>query len=520
MDKTARTILLVEDEALINMALGKSLVNEGFQILQAFNGEEAVQMVRERSGEIDLILMDINLGKGMDGTEAARLILAEYDLPLLFLSVYTQGDIVEKTGMMNAYGYVVKDSGITVITASIKMAFKLHEAYQKLKKKEEALQESEMRYRRICEAVTDYIYSVHYAEGREPMTRHSPGCQAITGYSEEEFAADPYLWIRMVVEEDHPLVQHQARGLLEGKGPEPIEHRIIRKDGALRWIRNTVVPRYDSQGRIESYDGLIQDITERKLAEEEVHKLNTELEQRVRQRTLQLETINRELESFSYSVSHDLRAPLRHLSGFVNLLKDRCSPGLDEKSLSYLKVISDSALMMNQLIEGLLAFSRMSRVEMKKEKVNLSLLFKDVLETMQAEIQGRSITWINGQLPEVNADPVLLKAVLINLIGNALKFTEKKDKAIIEFGHLDDRGDEDVFLLRDNGAGFDMKDRSKLFGLFQRLHREDEFEGTGLGLANVQRIISRHGGRTWAEGKVGEGATFYFSLPRKADDRP
>jgi PAS domain S-box-containing protein len=514
MEKTVKTLLLVEDEAIISMALEQSLVDEGFRVLQAFSGEQAVKMVRERPGEIDLILMDINLGKGMDGTEAARHILQDHEIPLLFLSVHTQGDIVEKTGMMNAYGYVVKDSGITVILASIKMAFKLHETYLELKKKEKALQESENRYRRICEAVTDYIYSVHFEEGREPMTRHSPGCQAITGYSEEEFAADPYLWIRMVVEEDHPLVQHQARCLLEGQRLKAIEHRIMRKDGALRWIRNTVVPRYDSQGRIESYDGLIQDITERKLAEDEVHLLNAELEQRVRERTLQLEIINRELESFSYSVSHDLRAPLRHLTGFVNLLKDRCAPGLDEKSLHYLKVISDSALMMGNLIEGLLAFSRMSRVAMKKVGVDISVLFKEVLETMRGEVQGRSINWLNGQLPEVEADPILLKTVLMNLIGNALKFTGQKESAVIEFGHFDDQGDEHVFFVKDNGAGFDMKDQSKLFGLFQRLHKEEEFEGTGVGLANVQRIISRHGGRTWAEGAVGEGATFYFTLPR------
>jgi PAS domain S-box-containing protein len=515
MEKITKTLLLVEDEALISLAMCRSLENEGFEVIQAFNGEQAIDRVRQQPGGIDLILMDINLGKGLDGTEAAQEILKDHDLPLLFLSVHTQGDIVEKTGMMNGYGYVVKDSGITVVMASIRMAFKLHQVHQQLKKKEEALRESEGRYRRICSAITDYIYTVHLQEGRDPETNHSPSCLAITGYTDEEFAADPFLWFRMVVDEDKPLVQKQAGCVLEGEGPRSIEHRIIRKDGALRWIRNTIVPRYDEQGRLQVYDGLIQDITERKLAEEEVHRLNTELEQRVRQRTAQLETSNRELESFSYSVSHDLRAPLRHLTGFVSLLKDRCSPGLDEKSLQYLKVIFDSALKMNRLIDNILSFSRMGRIGMMHKRINMETLFKEALEMIQGDLKGRIIEWKNGGLPDTQADPALLKTVLINLVSNAVKFTSRKDQALIEIGHIPDQANEEIYYIKDNGVGFDMKYKDKLFGLFQRLHREEEFEGTGLGLANVQRIISRHGGRVWAEGAVGEGATFYFSLPRK-----
>jgi light-regulated signal transduction histidine kinase (bacteriophytochrome) len=240
----------------------------------------------------------------------------------------------------------------------------------------------------------------------------------------------------------------------------------------------------------------------------------------VRQRTAQLETINRELESFSYSVSHDLRAPLRHLSGFVSLLKDRYLPELDEKGRQYLKVIGDSALKMNRLIDDILSFSRMGRIEMLSKRVNLETLFKEALDTIQGDLKGREIEWRNGDLPEAQADPALLRTVLINLVSNAVKFTGRKERAVIEIGHIPDQADEEVFYIKDNGAGFDMKYKGKLFGLFQRLHREEDFEGTGLGLANVQRIISRHGGRVWAEGVVGEGATFYFSLPKKSDHRP
>jgi light-regulated signal transduction histidine kinase (bacteriophytochrome) len=230
-------------------------------------------------------------------------------------------------------------------------------------------------------------------------------------------------------------------------------------------------------------------------------------------RTAQLEAANKELEGFSYSVSHDLRAPLRHITGYAILLQKKASSILDEAMLHYLNTISESAKQMGILIDDLLAFSRIGRAEVKKSKVDLGYLLKGVLRDLQEETKDRDIAWNVGDLPEAHCDSSMLRLVFVNLILNAVKFTRPRARADIEIGCIPEK-DEFVIFVRDNGVGFDPKYQDKLFGVFQRLHHQDEFEGTGIGLANVRRLIHRHGGRTWADGEIEKGATFYFSLPR------
>ena len=238
---------------------------------------------------------------------------------------------------------------------------------------------------------------------------------------------------------------------------------------------------------------------------------NEELNYQKREKEIQ-QVANRELETFSYSVSHDLRAPLRHISGFVDLLIKSSASQLDENGLRYLTIISDSSREMGELIDALLTFSRLSRTDLRRTMINTSEMVAGVIKTFSDEMAGRNVVINTSVLPDVWGDEMLLRQVWINLISNALKYSRKKESAVIEIGGRTEHGFTE-FSIRDNGAGFDMKYADKLFGVFQRLHKARDFEGIGIGLANVKRIVTRHGGKCWAEGEPGIGATFYFSIP-------
>jgi len=260
----------------------------------------------------------------------------------------------------------------------------------------------------------------------------------------------------------------------------------------------------------EAFDEMLSEIQTR---DKEIRLLNADLERRVIARTAEFEAANKELEAFSYSVSHDLRAPLRHIDGFVELLTKHAGSTLDEKGRRHLATIASAARKMGALIDDLLAFSRMGRAEMRKASVNLAALAEEVVQDLKGDAKGRSVEWKLGRLPTVHGDPAMLRLVFQNLLSNAMKYSGPTESARIEVDAEPQNG-EIIVSVRDNGVGFDPTYAHKLFGVFQRLHGPTEFEGTGIGLANVRRIVSRHGGRTWAEGAIGQGATFYFSLPR------
>lgn len=246
-------------------------------------------------------------------------------------------------------------------------------------------------------------------------------------------------------------------------------------------------------------------------AEEELRKLNQGLEERVRRRTTDLVIANKELEAFNYAVAHDLRGPLRHIHGFAEILAEEAGPALDDSARRHLQTIQDSVQHMSCLLEDLLSLARLGRQELRKQACGLNALVSEVVATLQPEIKDRAVEWRIASLPSVDCDPILMNQVLINLLSNALKFTVTRHPAVIEIGQTTVDG-EPVIFVRDNGVGFNMKFADKLFGLFQRLHSQEDFTGTGVGLAIVHRIVQRHGGRVWAEAKLNKGATFYLDL--------
>ncbi len=340
------------------------------------------------------------------------------------------------------------------------------------------------------------------------VTSWNAGAERVFGYAANEMIGSP---ITRLIPSDRQSEELQIiNRVRNGESVEHFDTLRVAKDGHLIDIAVTVSPIRDKTGEIVGASKVARDITERKAATEKIRQLNLELEDRVIERTAQLEAANKELEAFSYSVSHDLRSPLRAMDGFSQAVLEDYGPQLPAEGKRYLQTIRDGAQRMGTLIDDLLEFSRLSRAPLNKQTVNTEKLVRAVLDDLNSERQGRQIEIQIGELPSCEGDPALLKQVWTNLLSNAVKYTLHRNPAVIEIGCQ--AGQENVYFVRDNGAGFNMKYVHKLFGVFQRLHRADQFEGTGVGLAIVQRVVHRHGGRVWAEAALDQGATFHFTL--------
>lgn len=328
------------------------------------------------------------------------------------------------------------------------------------------------------------------------------------GYQAEEVIGSNYKKLGIITTETRKLID---KTLEKKEKINTIEMEVFTKSGDKKIVYyNRVLIKIQEKDYIVY---LMTDITERKEIEKKMMNLNIELEEKVKQRTSELEASNKELESFSYSVSHDLRAPLRYINGYVDLLNERFRDDLPEKAQHYLEVISSASKQMGTLIDELLLYSRTGRQVISKINLDMNILVHEVVEKFYFEIQNRKIEWEISNLPIVNADYTMMKQVWTNLIDNALKYSRNNELTKIKIGIAEEK-DYYKFFIQDNGVGFDMKYAGKLFGVFQRLHSQTEFEGTGIGLANVQRIIHKHNGRIWADAELNKGATFYYTLPK------
>jgi signal transduction histidine kinase/HAMP domain-containing protein len=387
-----------------------------------------------------------------------------------------------------------------------------HQALEQ-KRAEEALAAGERRNRTLIDAITQVVWRADHAGN---FTAEQAGWSEYTGQTPEEYRN--FGWRRAFAEE--------ARDSLELAWARASTTRAVFEFEARMWhapsesyrlVSVRAVPVVSDSDEVVEWIGAITDIEDQRRTDDELRTLNAELEDRVAARTSALEAANRELESFSYSVSHDLRAPLRAISGFSNLLWEDHKDYLDTEAQRKLGIIRSQAERMGALIDDLLAFSRLGRKSMEPAQLNMAELANNTFQRLNQHTENAAVTFHVGKLPPATADRSLLEQVWSNLLSNAIKFSSREENPVVEVGAIVDEH-ENVYFVRDNGAGFDPRYSDKLFGVFQRLHDESEFPGTGVGLALVHRIITRHGGRVWADSRPGDGATFHFSLPRGTRD--
>ena len=379
------------------------------------------------------------------------------------------------------------------------------------KRGEDTVRESGERLRLLVENIKDYAILTMDTAGR--ITTWNEGAQRIKGYEAEEIIGKHFscFYPREDVDNGKPEAELEAvlaRGRFEDLGWR------LRKDGSLFWANVIITPMRDAHGRLIGFAKITRDLTKSKQAADEIRTLNDGL----KERNAELLAMNKELEAFTYSVAHDLRAPLRHIQGFSRVLAEELGEQVSPTSQECLADIIDSTQMMGRMVDDLLSLARLGRQEPNVQVSGLRQLLDEVLKELKPEMAGRDIEWRIGDLPFVDCDPGLVKQVFSNLLSNAIKYSRPRKPAVIEVGQMALNGQPTIFV-RDNGVGFNMKYADKLFGVFQRLHRREEFDGTGVGLATAQRIVHKHGGSIWAEAELNKGATFYFTLsgPLKAE---
>jgi signal transduction histidine kinase len=443
--------------------------------------------------QFDAVLVDLNLPDSQGMATFERLRAAVPEVPLIVHTGVHDDAIALRALRGGAQDYLVKGPGIgPALIRAVKFAIERHRVRVELELRAAQLDKNRTALRHVVEASADVILILNKA-----------GAVRFVNFGAEDMygrcAAD--------------LVTQAGTFVIQG-GTVDID--IPLPDGTVRTAEVRAIEiEWDEEPATLI---LLHDVTERKRAREQVEAQNVLLEERVRERTAELLAANVELEAFAYSVSHDLRAPLRHIKGFAQMLEEEAVEHRDASAQTLIGRILRSVDRMRELIDSLLGFSRLGRCPVSRQLVDLGPLVNEVIEELDPEAEGRQVEWSVASLPAIDADPSLLRIVLVNLLSNALKFTRDRDHARIEVFSVDGSHPAPVIAVRDNGIGFAAEDAERLFGVFQRLHSQTDFEGSGVGLATVRRIVAKHGGRVWAEGEMGVSATFFFSLgPEEVD---
>jgi two-component system cell cycle sensor histidine kinase/response regulator CckA len=485
-------ILIVEDEGIEALDLQHRLTSLGYTAPDIVaTGEEAV--IKAGETHPDLILMDIMLRGEMDGVTAASRIHASFDIPIIFLTAYADEDTLRRAKITEPHGYLVKPCKEKDLHISIDMALYKHKMERKLK-------ESEKWFATTLGSIGDAVIAT---DKNGLITFMNPVAEGLTGWKTEDafFKKIAEVFNRVNMDTHKPVEDPVARVLLEGVTAGLANHTLlIVRDGKEIPIDDSAAPIKDDKGNIIGVVLIFRDVTEHKRMEAEL-----------RRHAAELEAANEELAAFVHSVSHDLRAPLRTISGFINILHEKYSERLDAEGKDFLTRVYNGSNKMRRLIDDLLFLSRISRQEINRIEFDVSRMASSLIANLREESPGRKVEISIQEGLTAFADVGLADIVLTNLLDNAWKFTSKTENARIEVDAFKQDG-KTVYYVRDNGAGFNPAYKDKLFCPFQRLHSDKEFEGTGIGLTTVERIIRRHGGKVWCEGEVGKGATVYFTL--------
>lgn len=509
-------ILLVDDAAEKLLALEAVLSDLGPNLVRATSGREALRLVLRR--DFAVILLDINM-PGMDGFETAALIRqrkSSAHTPIIFITSFSTGDVEVYRGYsLGAVDYLFTPLTPEVLRSKVSVFVELAQKNREIQRQAAALRRAEED--RLQRKLNDAHARLEWETRRNHFfrlsiellaisnyqgvfTQTNPTWQKTLGYAEGELHGHPLR--DFIHPEDVTATDEVIANILEADTPLYFENRFRARDGAYRWLGWTIAP-FAAEGLLYIF---ARDMTERRERENEIRRLNEDLEQR----TLSLQLLNQELESFSYSLAHDLRTPLRSITAYSEMMLAGEAGELSPESRQMVRIVLRNSGRMSQLMNDFLAFFRVARKDVKQDEIIMRSIASEATALVGVDSK-RAINFRIGALPNAKGDSAMVLQIFVNLVSNAVKFTAGRDPAEIEIGALPDKSPT-VYFVKDNGVGFNMKYYSRLFGLFERLHRREEFEGTGIGLAIVQKIVQRHGGTVWAESAIEAGATFYFTL--------